>query len=74
MNDIVFTISEEKDITFTIDSVVQTQTGSYAPLPDKPQINHRVLQAGNNTYDYLGVQETIEDITEQDIDNLIYGG
>lgn len=46
----------------------------YAPLPDKPQINHRVLEAGNNTYDYLGVQEKIGDITEQDIDNIIYGG
>ena len=47
---------------------------SYIPLTDKPQINHRVLQSGNNTYDYLGVQEIINDITEQDIDNIIYGG
>lgn len=46
----------------------------YAPLPDKPQINYRVLEAGNNTYDYLGVQEKINDITEQDIDRIIYGG
>lgn len=46
----------------------------YAPLPDKPQINYRVLEAGNNTYDYLGVQEKIGDITEQDIDRIIYGG
>lgn len=46
----------------------------YAPLPDKPQINYRVLEAGNNTYDYLGVQEKISDITEQDIDRIIYGG
>ena len=46
----------------------------YAPLPDKPQINHRVLEAGNNTYEYLGVQEIIDDISEQDIDNIIYGG
>lgn len=46
----------------------------YAPLPDKPQINYRVLESGNNTYDYLGVQEKINDITEQDIDRIIYGG
>lgn len=46
----------------------------YAPLPDKPQINYHVLEAGNNTYEYLGIQEIIDDITEQDIDNIIYGG
>lgn len=46
----------------------------YAPLPDKPAINYHVLEAGNNTYDDLGVQEKINDITEQDIDRIIYGG
>lgn len=47
---------------------------SYIPLTDKPQINYRILQAGNNTYEYLGIQEIIDDITEQDIDFIIYGG
>lgn len=46
----------------------------YAPLPDKPMINYNVLEAGNNTYEYLGVEPTIIDITEQDIDNMMYGG
>ena len=46
----------------------------YAPLPDKPQINHKVLEAGNNTYEYLGIEPTIIDITEQDIDEIIFGG
>lgn len=48
-------------------------TTSYVPLSDKPQINYKILQAGNNTYEYLGVEPEIIDITEQDIDNLIYG-
>lgn len=47
---------------------------SYAPLTEKPQINYRILQSGNNSYEYLGLQEEINDITEQDIDNLIFGG
>lgn len=50
------------------------QGGSYAPLSDKPMINFNVLQSGNNTFEYLGIQEEIDDITEQDIDRIIYGG
>lgn len=49
-------------------------TSSYSPLTDKPQINFKTLQSGNNTLEYLKLQETIDDITEQDIDELIYGG
>lgn len=51
-----------------------TGGGSYSPLTEKPQINYRTLESGNNTYEYLGLQEEIDDITEQDIDELIYGG
>lgn len=47
---------------------------SYIPLTDKPQINYHTLEAGNNTYEELGVEPTIIDITEQDIDTIIYGG
>lgn len=46
---------------------------SYLPLSDKPQINYITL-VGNKTGEELGLQETIYDITEQDIDNIIYGG
>lgn len=46
----------------------------YEPILNKPQINFKTLNAGNNTYEYLGVEPTITDITEQDIDNLIFGG
>ena len=65
---------EHTTLDFDADMGYVGGNNSYIPLTDKPQINHRTLQAGNNTYEYLGVQETIGDITEQDIDNIIYGG
>lgn len=46
---------------------------SYNTLTDKPQINSITL-IGNKVSEDLGLQSTIADITEQDIDNLIYGG
>lgn len=46
----------------------------YRQIIDPPQINYRTLESGNNTYEYLGVEPAITDITEQDIDNLIFGG
>ena len=61
-------------LDFTADMGYVQGNSSYIPLSDKPAINHRILQGGNNTYEYLGVQEIINDITEQDIDNIIYGG
>lgn len=47
---------------------------SYVPLTDKPQINYKTLNSGNNTLEYLELQEKIENITEHDIDKMIYGG
>lgn len=76
-----FTIEEQK-LCFSINQTKlkfeadlgYVQSSSYASLIDKPQINFRTLNSGNNTYEYLGVEPTITDITEQDIDNLIFGG
>lgn len=75
---------EEECLNFTLENstlefkadlgYISGNVNSYAPLSEKPQINYRILQPGNNTYEYLGVQETIYDITEQDIDRIIYGG
>lgn len=65
---------EKTKIDFKVEIGYVSGNNSYAPLSDKPAINYRILQSGNNTYDYLGVQEKINDITEQDIDNIIYGG
>lgn len=44
---------------------------SYNTLSDKPKINNVTL-IGNKVSEDLGLEPTINDITEQDIDNLIY--
>lgn len=70
-----FNLKENDGLGFQIDNqYVIAEGGSYKPLIEKPQINYHVLQSGNNTYEYLGVEPTIIDITEQDIDNIIFGG
>lgn len=77
-----FTIEEQKlcfnlknsTLSFNADLGYIDGNTSYIPLTDKPQINFRTLESGNNTYEYLGVEPTIIDITEQDIDTIIYGG
>jgi len=74
--DIDFVVeSDDIDIDFEVDDVI-TIGGccDYNELTNKPKINHKTIEAGNNTYDYLGIQEKINNITEQDIDNIIYGG
>lgn len=45
---------------------------SYSLLTEKPKINNVTL-IGNKVSEDLGLEPTINDITEQDIDNLIYG-
>lgn len=42
-------------------------------LYNRPRINYVEL-IGNKLSEDLGLEPTIHDITEQDIDNLIYGG
>lgn len=78
-----FTI-EETSLNFCIENTslefnadlgyLKSDVSDYSLLTNKPQINYHTLQAGNNTYEYLGVEPTIIDITEQDIDNIIFGG
>lgn len=47
--------------------------GSYPPLSEKPSINDVVL-LGNKTSADIHVQHEMDVITEQQIDNIIYGG
>ena len=42
-------------------------------LINRPQINSNELK-GNKTGDDLGLQEKMSPITEQDIDEIMYGG
>lgn len=66
---------ENTSIDFNADlGYLKSDVADYSLITNKPQINYHILQAGNNTYEYLGVEPTIIDITEQDIDNIIFGG
>lgn len=79
--EITFTLEEQhlnfivknSSLNFNADLGYLMGTQSYNSLADKPQINYTTLKGGNNTYEELGLEPTITDITEQDIDNLIYG-
>lgn len=79
ITDIDFIVENtSNDIDFNVDDVVVINEGTgccdYELLDNKPQINFKTLESGNNTYEYLGVEPTIVDITEQDIDTIIFGG
>ena len=45
---------------------------SYNAIPDKPQINGKVLQ-GNKIDSELDLQHIMDEITPQDIDRIVYG-
>lgn len=66
---------QEQDLNFQLDSqyVIGGGTSDYNKLSNKPQINSITL-IGNKTSQDLGLEPTIIDITEQDIDDLIFGG
>lgn len=65
---------ENEQTDFSVSEILSVSPiMSYRPLSEKPQINNHILHSGNNTYEYLGVEPTITDITEQDIDNMIFG-
>lgn len=65
---------KEVELDFEADMGYVGGNLSYRPLSEKPQINFRILESGNNTYKDLGIQEEIVDISEQDIDQMMYGG
>lgn len=80
-NEIVFTIEEQSldfkicnsEVDFFSDLGYIIGTQSYNSLSDKPSINDIKL-IGNKTSEQLGLEPTISDITDQDIDKMIYGG
>lgn len=79
--EITFTLQEEildfnifnSTLSFDTDLGYVQGVQSYNSLSDRPQINSITL-IGNKASEELGLEPTIADITEQDIDNLIYGG
>lgn len=62
-------VSASESIINKITSDVDYKTNVF----NKPSINNIVL-IDNKTSEDLGLEPTINDITEQDIDKIIYGG
>lgn len=73
-DEIDLSLENEDEIEMQIDDIVEIQgTNDYNLLYNKPSINSVVL-IGNKVSEELGLEPTIIDITEQDIDNIIFGG
>lgn len=66
-------ISTNKSLSGQLKMPMVVETGDYNKLFNKPQINYVEL-IGNKNSEELGLEPTIVDISEQDIDKLIYGG
>lgn len=63
---------EGKDTVLTLDGASRGTT-DYNALTSKPQINSVTL-IGNKTSEEIKVQGLMDEITNQEIDNIIYGG
>lgn len=65
---------EDVDMSLCCNYIIsEGGTRDYNRLINQPQINSITL-INNKTSEELGLQDKIYDITEQDIDNIIYGG
>lgn len=67
---------EQQNIEFQLDSQYSgggSGTSNYNSLINKPKINGVTVIGEKLGADYY-LQDKISDITEQDIDNIIYGG
>ena len=73
--DVNFKASFNGDSSFAagFGNVTKVSTDNYEELYNLPSINDKVLK-GNMTSEDIKVQDRMEEITEQDIDNMIYGG
>ena len=67
------TFSSDSNFGASFDDVTKVATSNYEELYNLPKINDIVLK-GNKTSADIKVQDLMEEITEQDIDEIIYGG
>lgn len=80
MTDLKFTMStnslqfgmSEQSLEFGL-TTTNALGGNYEALSNKPRINGVVL-VGNKTSDEIHVQHEMNEITFQDIDEIIFGG
>ena len=70
-DDINFNIQDRGDISFTMEGQGGGTT-NYNQLSNKPQINGVTLIGNKLDYE-LYLQHIMDEITEQDIDRIIYG-
>lgn len=61
----------EQNVGVNSECLIVTEATSYNRLYDKPQINGVEL-IGNRTSEEIHVQHEMDDITNQEIDNIIY--
>ena len=66
-------VSNKKPIEFGVEKSGGGSGGNYATLTNKPQINGVTL-IGNKTSKELKVQDEMDEISEQEIDIILYGG
>lgn len=66
--------SDSTELIVSVGSeIIISETTDYNKLINKPQINSVEL-IGNKTGEELNLQDKMTAITEQDIDNIIFGG
>lgn len=63
---------EEQALSFGLETV-NALGGDYVVLSNKPKINGVVL-VGDRSSSEIHVQDEMDEITEQDIDKILYGG
>lgn len=66
------TFKESQDLHAKFGNVQIIEAGRYPPLAEKPKINHHTL-IGDQTGAELDLQDKMLEITEQEIDVIIFG-
>lgn len=71
-NNLKAEFTDSNSMTAEFGETTKVSTSNYEDLFNKPSINGVVL-TGNRTSAQIKVQDMMEEITEQDIDNMIFG-
>lgn len=73
VDDILLGLSEDGPISLLVDDSPGSSGGDYNKLNNKPSINGVTVIGDKFSNDY-GLQDEMDEITIQDIDNMLYGG
>ena len=72
-DDILLGLDDSGPISLIVDDAPGSSGGNYNKLNNKPSINGFTVIGDKISSDYK-LQDEMEEITIQDIDNMIYGG